>query len=846
MKDKSKENIILKPAFVFSYAGVLGYIIFFLLRPSVDLTSGTQLPSTNSDIIYQMHELNQKLGFDSSLKPTMAVRSVDRRLWDKLKSEMGDNVTPHSLNKSEIPINKWRITFADKYQEAAFLVSDSKIFSDVGISQIHFGDDNRVKTLHTQKDKQPYFIESGTSYQELASIITDVFNYQLANYSWDDSNVPADTIALENRSINEFTETELPESGVLRFDKVNPQLNGPTSLELTYTSTTRTIDSLEVTGISIDHFSANYGVESSQNNSTPTNNIEVLDSFFLIAFLIIMVIIVLITGLRQVFRGRVEWKRSLLLLILVTLMQFAWTTLYYWNSFYLFIDESIAYMDLLQQFFISLIYGLYAALAYISWESLARDLRSQQIPVMDAFWSGKFFQKQLGAGILSGYGIAGFYLGIIAVYLFTINGVYAPLDSMTIGVRDINTAFPSIFYLINSSLSALTITLAQVGIVYCLLAYLTKNEFIRILASIFFTGLSMYGLSRLLITDIDLFQNILLYLFIAVPLVLSYRYFGLISAFFSLFVMFLILRVAPLLNSVNSEFISTIWIIGIVLLAPFIVGLIGLRGASIKSYKEYVPEYEAIKNKQLRSEKELAIAKESQYALMPTKTPEVPGFDIRGFFVPSYEVGGDFYDYEVINDENGKPKSVALAIVDVSGKAMKSAFNAVFTSGLLLSRIYTDRPETILTEVNPILCKKTDIKTFVTCQLGLIQLSDKKLSLANAGHCLPLLKRDGKTTFIQTQGPRFPLGMKPDIIYTSTEVPLQSNDILLLYSDGLAEAINKKGNRLSFADIQILVNNLKTDDMSASEICNSIKKFILEYSNYELADDTTVICVKVN
>jgi serine phosphatase RsbU (regulator of sigma subunit) len=176
---------------------------------------------------------------------------------------------------------------------------------------------------------------------------------------------------------------------------------------------------------------------------------------------------------------------------------------------------------------------------------------------------------------------------------------------------------------------------------------------------------------------------------------------------------------------------------------------------------------------------------------------------------------------------------------------MKSAINAVFTSGLLLSRIQTDQPEHILQQVNPILCKKTDSRTFVTCQIGRVDLNTKIMQLANAGHCLPLLKRNGETQFIKTNGPRFPLGMRPNVRYEATEVQLITGDILILYSDGLAEAQNQKGKRLEFDDILKLVNDLPSDTMTAQDICASLKKFILSYSDYELVDDTTVICLKV-
>jgi len=845
---KPKENLIVTPAFIFSYVGLLGYVIFFLLRPSIDLTSGSSISHTATTAQQKIHQLNSILGYDSSNQSSMAFRVNNFSLWTKLNEQHSGRTTPQNLNRNQIPLNYWRITIGEKYKEAAILMGDSRVFSDVGVLQTRLSDTNQILSIATKTGSSPLFYETDLNINDFNYLISELFGFSLNNYVWADEAQFADLSHPESlSSIDSSKPITLPDAGIYRLTKVSPSIAGPSSIALHYTAGVRASDNEEVIkGIIIDQFETVFSDEPSEvTTSEDISNRIIISAIFLVGTLIIIGLIVLITGLRQIFKGRVEWKRGITIFILITLAQFLWTFLFYRDNLYNFIGSGIVYLDMVQQLFISMLFGLFVFMSYISWESLARDLKSQQIPVIDAFWSGKLFQKQVGAGILSGYGMAGFYLGIFALLMYAFNGVYYPVDSISIGARDLSSAIPAAFIGLNAGTSAAVIVLAQVGILYCLIAYLVHNDIARIAITTILTGITLYSLSKFFSTGLSDIQTIIIFVTLALPLVLAYRYFGIISAFISWFILLIIVRSTGLIGTDNPELLINAVSLGIILLIPFIIGLVGLKGDSINSYKEFAPEYEALQDKKLRSEKELAIAKESQYALMPASAPEVPGFDIRGFFVPSYEVGGDFYDYEVIYDAFNQPTAVAVAIVDVSGKAMKSAINAVFTSGLLLSRIQTDQPEHILQQVNPILCKKTDSRTFVTCQIGRVDLNTKIMQLANAGHCLPLLKRNGETQFIKTNGPRFPLGMRPNVRYEATEVQLITGDILILYSDGLAEAQNQKGKRLEFDDILKLVNDLPSDTMTAQDICASLKKFILSYSDYELVDDTTVICLKV-
>lgn len=213
--------------------------------------------------------------------------------------------------------------------------------------------------------------------------------------------------------------------------------------------------------------------------------------------------------------------------------------------------------------------------------------------------------------------------------------------------------------------------------------------------------------------------------------------------------------------------------------------------------------------------------------------------------MPSFEVGGDYFDYVVGRNGLAEPENLTMTIVDVSGKAMKAAMHAVFTSGLLLSRLHRDEPDAILREVAPTLHARTDPQTFITCIITSYNLRTRELTVANAGHCLPILKRAESVKFIKTPAPKYPLGMMSDVHYKSLELKLEPGDFLLLYSDGLPEAVDPEGNRFGFDTLLEMVASLDTDAMTSNEIALDIKRKVQKFSDYQLADDTTIICLKV-
>ncbi len=835
---RTPTNIIQKPSFLFAYLGAFGIIIFLLLRTSFDFNSGARINFTPEEAAQIVYDANLALGFESDSLGYLAFRYQDARLFSHLREESVGIVTPHQLNRSDIPITGWQVTLGHEYKEPGIIQGPSATFQSVGYTMVHLSNSGRIVSFRSHPARNETFIEGPPGVEAFETIIEDVFGYNASNYRPDSlPEIEADPEQATPPLLPEYD--ELPGSGKLDFVKVNPSLPGPLRLSITYTAAERD----NVSGFRIDEFAAEFLSETVSEEQTQLVIWSV--AFGLIAVVFISIVI-LGTAIRQIFRGRMEWKRALFIFATVTIGHLIWIQILLHPTYYQFFDSGIVMADMVQQFFLASLVGIYGAFAYVAWESLARELKSGQIPVIDSVWRGHLMKKEVGAGILTGYGIAGFYFAILAVMFISYDIVMFQNDSSSFGFREPSAWLPAGGVFLNSWLSSMLYVIAQVGLAFNLIAFVFRKESLRMLVTILIAGGTLFLIGPAFGSDGSKFQVFTIYLALSVPLVLSYRYFGIVSAIISWFVFLIGLRLLPYVGDESLFMVSQGWLLIIVLLVPFVLGLVSvIYGDTIGSAKAYLPDYEEKMNKQLRSEKELAIAKESQFALMPDTPPTVDELDVYGFFVPSHEVGGDFYDFTLLRDADGKPDHLALAIVDVSGKAMQSAFNAIFTSGLLLGRIESDSPAAVLSGINPILCRKTDDQTFITCQVGRINLKTRRMELANAGHCPPVLKRNGSASFIELKDPKFPLGFRDKITYKNSIVDLQQGDILFFYSDGFPEARSPEGKRLDFIKVLEHFRNMKTKGRTAKEISTELKDFILKFSDYELADDTTLLCVKV-
>ncbi len=239
---------------------------------------------------------------------------------------------------------------------------------------------------------------------------------------------------------------------------------------------------------------------------------------------------------------------------------------------------------------------------------------------------------------------------------------------------------------------------------------------------------------------------------------------------------------------------------------------------------------------------ELKAAHDTQMSLMPSEDPSVPGLDISGTCKPAEEVGGDYFDYVWLDKAKTK---FGIAIVDVSGKAMKAAMTAVMTSGMIYSEVENSKSaRTLLQKLNKPMYLKTDKHIFTAMSFAVLNIKTKRLSFANAGQVHPLLLHDGKLQYITVKGNRLPLGIQQETRYNEVTLQLKSGDVIVFYTDGLPEAMNEKNELFGFDRLEQRIEGLS--ESSAREIRDKILEDVVAFNaNAEQHDDMTVVVVKV-
>ncbi len=246
----------------------------------------------------------------------------------------------------------------------------------------------------------------------------------------------------------------------------------------------------------------------------------------------------------------------------------------------------------------------------------------------------------------------------------------------------------------------------------------------------------------------------------------------------------------------------------------------------------------------IRMKIELQTAHDAQLSIMPLSDPINDKLEISGTCIPANEVGGDFFDYFWLENDQNK---FGVMIGDVSGKAMKAAITAIMTSGMIISETRSNQSiNRILENVNASLLKKIEKNMFVSACITVIDTENKQLTVANAGLNRPIKLSGSKVEFLLSDGPRLPLGVKSHIHYEQTSYPLNKGDLIILTTDGVNEAQNS--NRELFGDERLknCILNMDTENLSVLEIKDSIIKEVQKFTKSEKPnDDVTVLVLRI-
>ena len=258
--------------------------------------------------------------------------------------------------------------------------------------------------------------------------------------------------------------------------------------------------------------------------------------------------------------------------------------------------------------------------------------------------------------------------------------------------------------------------------------------------------------------------------------------------------------------------------------------------------KEYMRDLLAETKEKERISTELSLATEIQANMLPCIFPAFPErteFDIYAMMHPAKEVGGDFYDFFLIDEDH-----LALVIADVSGKGVPAALFMVIAKTLIKNQALTgESPAQILRSVNEQLCEGNEAELFVTVWLGIIQISTGKGIAANAGHEHPVIRRkDGKFELvIYRHSPA--VAVMEGMNFREHEFELYPGDTLFVYTDGVPEATDSQ-NKL-FGNERMLNALNKNPDAKPEELLKNVKEEVdLFTKEVPQFDDVTMLGIK--
>jgi sigma-B regulation protein RsbU (phosphoserine phosphatase) len=272
---------------------------------------------------------------------------------------------------------------------------------------------------------------------------------------------------------------------------------------------------------------------------------------------------------------------------------------------------------------------------------------------------------------------------------------------------------------------------------------------------------------------------------------------------------------------------------------PILQARVKTHVALKKSFDELHDMSEALARAKERMEAELNVGRDIQHSMLPDTVPECSEIALCASMDAAREVGGDFYDYFMLNDDE-----LCFCVADVSGKGVGSALFMAMTKLQIKSRAADDKlPSKILTRVNSDLARDNPSCMFVTVFLGMINLRSGQVTYTNAGHNPPLIKRaNGEVEEVpDLHGPL--LGVLEGREYGESTLTLAPGDVLLVFTDGVTEAMDTGDNL--YSDERLMQTVQDISEISADSVLKTVRSSVDEYAHgAEQSDDITMITLQ--
>ena len=263
-----------------------------------------------------------------------------------------------------------------------------------------------------------------------------------------------------------------------------------------------------------------------------------------------------------------------------------------------------------------------------------------------------------------------------------------------------------------------------------------------------------------------------------------------------------------------------------------------------KRAKKYISDITAITAEKERISTELSLATQIQYAMLPHIFPPYPErheFDIYATMEPAREVGGDFYDFFLIDEDH-----LCMVMADVSGKGIPAALFMMISKTILQScAMLGISVSEILEKTNEAICSNNQVEMFVTVWLGGLEISTGTLTAAIAGHEYPVIKRAGGKFEILKDKHGFVVGGLEGSKYKEYQIHLSPGDKLFVYTDGVPEATDANEDMFGIERMLSALN--KDPEASPEQILKNVRSAVSAFvKDAEQFDDLTMLCAEFN
>lgn len=809
-----KKIILITTVVIFT--AISAYIIY-RAYPSVNPLGSIKLKFNSIDITEKGRDLIKSMHLDNEGKTETTVLNTDQ----SLKKYIYDSYSFQEANeliRNKIPVYTWQIEW--KKPEDNIVIGDN----DSEKEMISAGD------IILKYDPEGNLLRYKTEIRDSAELsgIPEDKARQLAEdflKKYAPVGIESGSVSFRYKVTNSFQEQDIKKYEK-QFQKEYTFIWKAKSADINR----NLILSVSVSGHIISGYELTFDV--------PETVYREPDSVFTVAtqipFYIIVYILIIIIGYKRIRAYEVSFRLAVIMGLIVGVA--------YSLNLYTIIANSTTGWDLWILLLSATIF--LAAGVFITWsvsETIAREAWKQKFISIDLLSKGYALHSRVGkAGI---YGLAGGFL----IYLIWTVILIASEQVFNIPVLiKSGSSLVSHFYAVSPVLNVINKSIyPQIYVVAVFLLFVHSGLKRRFSSPYVLITISAILWGIVNFNDLyPIYWGVITGIITGALFILVFHYYDVLAALTALIVFNIINIGVSLFTSGNPYYVNSgYFLIMIFILLIVYLSLGILTKDKVTDFDSITPAFVKNVTERQRMQRELEIARDVQMSFLPVKDPLFQKLDIAGQCIPANEVGGDYYDYVVL-DKN----RLGVVIGDVSGKGTQAAFYMTLAKGLVKALSKTvDSPSEFLVKINELFYENVERGTFISMIYGIFDIEARTLTFSRAGHNPVIAKHSGKKEIELLNPVGLALGLEKGKIFSSTikeiKVDLQPGDTFVFYTDGFTEAMNKY--KLEFTEDRLTETILKSIDHSANDILEKsiaeVKTFIGKAMQH---DDMTMVVVK--